>query len=206
MDPDVFAPHFRSAAYRERFGVAPGDTLVTYIGRLAREKNLDLLLEAWDMIAPDRGSAQLVLVGRGPLEDEIRRREMPGVHVPGLLHGRALSEAYASADLFAFPSSTETFGNSLLEAMGSGLPPLVAAAGGVLEFSEHGENAWLVEPDSAPAIAEGLVRLIGDHSLRRRLARGALRSARERDWNTVYDRLIADYRAAIEAKEVERAA
>ena len=76
----------------------------------------------------------------------------------------------------------------------------------MLEFSEHGENAWLVEPDSAAAIAEGLVRLIGDHSLRRRLARGALRSARERDWNTVYDRLIADYRAAIEAKEVERAA
>lgn len=206
VDPDVFAPRFRSSAYRERFGVAPGDTLVTYIGRLAREKNLDLLLEAWDTIAPDRGSAQLVLVGRGPLEDEIRRREMPGVHVPGLLHGTALAEAYASADLFAFPSSTETFGNSLLEAMGSGLPPLVAAAGGVLEFSEHGENAWLVEPDSAPAIAEGLVRLIGDHSLRRRLARGALRSARERDWNAVYDRLIADYRAAIEAKEVERAA
>ena len=192
VDPDVFAPRFRSAAYRERFGVAPGDTLVTYIGRLAREKNLDLLLEAWDMIAPDRGSAQLVLVGRGPLEDEIRRREIPGVHVPGLLHGEELSEAYASADLFAFPSTTETFGNSLLEAMGSGLPPLVAAAGGVLEFSEHGENAWLVEPDSAPAIAEGLVRLLQDQALRRRLAarRAAARRA-QRDWNAVYDRLIA---------------
>src|SRR5262249_26456255 len=156
----------------------------------AREKNLDLLLEAWDMIAPDRGTAQLVLVGRGPLEDEIRRREIPGVHVPGLLHGRALPEAYASADLFAFPSSTATFGTLVLEAMGSGLPPLVAAAGGVLEFSEHGENAWLVEPDSASAIADGLIRLLEDRSLRRRLARGALRAARARDWSAVYDRLI----------------
>jgi glycosyltransferase involved in cell wall biosynthesis len=206
VDPDVFAPRFRSAAYRERFGAGPGDTLVTYIGRLAREKNLDLLLEAWDMVAPDRGSAQLVLVGRGPLEEEIRRREIPGVHVPGLLHGTELSEAYASADLFAFPSTTETFGNSLLEAMGSGLPPLVAAAGGVLEFSEHGENAWLVEPDSAPAIAEGLMRLLQDKALRRRLSRGALRAARERGWNAVYDRLIADYRTAVEAKGVKRAA
>ncbi len=206
VDPDVFAPHFRTAAYRERFGAGAADLLVTYIGRLAREKNLDLLLEAWDLIAPDRGSAQLVLVGRGPLEDEIRMREIPGVHVPGLLHGRELAEAYASADLFAFPSATETFGNSLLEAMCSGLPPIVAAAGGVLEFSEHGENAWLVEPDSASAIAEALTRLLQDGALRRRLARGALRSARERDWDAVYDRLIADYRAAIEAKAVQRAA
>ena len=147
-----------------------------------------------------------MLVGRGPLEEEIRRREIPGVHVPGLLHGRELAEAYASADLFAFPSATETFGNSLLEAMGSGLPPLVAAAGGVLEFAEHGENAWLVEPDSAPAIAEGLVRLLNDEALRRRLARGALNAARERDWNAVYEGLIADYRAAVEAKGVKRAA
>ncbi|MEO7987162.1 MAG: glycosyltransferase family 1 protein [Gemmatimonadales bacterium] len=207
VDPEVFHPRYRTTAYRERFGAGPGDLLVTYIGRLAREKNLDLLLEAWDMVAPERGSAQLVLVGQGPLEEEIRAREIPGVHVPGLLHGRDLAEAYASADLFAFPSTTETFGNSLLEAMGSGLPALVAAAGGVLEFSEHGDNAWLVEPESAPAIAEGLTRLLQDHALRRRLARGALQAARERDWSAVYERLIGDYRAAIEAKGlVERAA
>lgn len=207
VDPDVFHPRYRSVGYRERFGAGPGDLLVTYIGRLAREKNLDLLLEAWDMVAPERGSAQLVLVGRGPLEEEIRAREIPGVHVPGLLHGRQLAEAYASADLFAFPSTTETFGNSLLEAMCSGLPALVAAAGGVLEFSEHGGNAWLIEPDSAPAIADGLTRLLHDHALRLRLARGALQAARERDWSAVYERLISDYRAAITAKGmVERAA
>jgi glycosyltransferase involved in cell wall biosynthesis len=206
VDPDVFSPRFRNAGYRERFGVGSGDLLVTYIGRLAREKNLDLLLEAWDTIVPERRSAQLVLVGQGPLEDEIRGREIPGVHVTGLLHGLELAQAYASADLFVFPSTTETFGNSLLEAMGSGLPPLVAASGGVLEFSEHGENAWLVEPDSAQAIAEGLMRLMQDEALRRRLARGALRAAKLRDWNAVYDRLIADYRGAIDARQVKKAA
>ena len=123
----MFSPRFRSNAYRAPFGVGPGDLLVTYIGRIAREKNLGLLLEAWETLAPERGSAQLVLVGRGPLEDDIRRRDIPGVHVSGLLQDAALSAAYASADIFAFPSSTETFGNSLLEAMGSGLPSLVAA-------------------------------------------------------------------------------
>ena len=206
VDPEVFAPGFRSEAYRDAVGAGPGDLLVTYIGRIAREKNLGLLLEAWESLASQRGGAQLVLVGRGPLEDDIRRRDLPGVHVTGLLQGEALSTAYASADVFAFPSPTETFGNSLLEAMGSGLAPIVAAGGGVLEFAEHGRNAWLVEPDSAPAIADALSRLFADPSLRHRLAAGALATARARDWGAVYDQLLDDYRAAMVAKAEERAA
>jgi phosphatidylinositol alpha 1,6-mannosyltransferase len=206
VDPACFHPRFRSASYRERFGVGPEDLLVTYIGRLAREKNLALLLDAWEILAPERGSAQLVLVGRGPLEEEIRRREIAGVHAPGLLHGRELSTAYASADVFTFPSTTETFGNSLLEAMGSGLPSLVPAAGGVLEFSEHGRNAWLVAPDSTESIVEGLGRLLVDGSLRRRLAAGALETAGERGWDEVYNRLLADYQAAVEEKGMTKAA
>ena len=199
VDTNCFHPRFRSDAYRRAVGVGPGDLLVTYIGRIAREKNLGLLLEAWDAVAPVRGSARLMLVGRGPLEEEIRRREIPGVHVAGLMDGEQLSTAYASADIFAFPSATETFGNSLLEAMGSGLPSLVAAAGGVLEFAQHGRNAWLVAPNSAPAIAAGLARLMEDSALRRRLSEGALQTAGERGWNEVYDQLIRDYQDAIEA-------
>jgi glycosyltransferase involved in cell wall biosynthesis len=206
VDPAWFSPRFRSEEYRARFGVGPGDLLVTYIGRIAREKNLELLLDAWETLAPVRGGAQLVLVGRGPLEDEIRRREIAAVHVTGLLQGHELSAAYASADLFTFPSPTETFGNSLLEAMGSGLPSLVAASGGVLEFSEHGDNAWLVAPDSVEAIEQGLERLFTDSALRRRLTQGALRTARERDWDRVYDRLVADYVDAVEGKKLTRAA
>jgi len=206
VDPEWFHPRFRSDDYRARFGVEPGDLLVTYIGRIAREKNLELLLHAWETLAPVRGTAQLVLVGRGPLEDEIRRREIAGVHVTGLLQGHELSAAYASADVFTFPSPTETFGNSLLEAMGSGLPSLVAASGGVLEFSEHGRNAWLVAPDSAEAIEAGLERLLTDSGLRRRLADGGLETARARDWAQVYDRLVADYQEAVEGKGLTRAA
>jgi glycosyltransferase involved in cell wall biosynthesis len=206
VDTNCFHPRFRSQRYRRALGVEPGDLLVTYIGRIAREKNLALLLQAWDLLAPERGSAKLALVGRGPLEAEIRRRAMPGVHVAGLLDGPLLSAAYASADIFAFPSATETFGNSLLEAMGSGLPSLVAAGGGVLEFSQHGGNAWLVEPNSVSAIVEGLRRLLEDAALRRRLSEGALRTAHERGWCEVYDQLIADYQDAIENRRLIRAA
>ncbi|HEX3275697.1 MAG TPA: glycosyltransferase family 1 protein [Gemmatimonadales bacterium] len=206
VDPAVFSPRFRSEAWRAAIGAGPNDLVVSYIGRIAREKNLGLLLEAWEALAPVRGGAQLVLVGRGPLEEDIRRRELPGVHVTGLLQGVELSTAYASADIFAFPSSTETFGNSLLEAMGSGLSCLVAGAGGVLEFAQHDRNAWLTAPDSAAAILDGLRRLLTDEPLRRRLAEGALATARARDWSAVYDGLLEDYRAAIAAKDASRAA
>ncbi|HEU5304783.1 MAG TPA: glycosyltransferase family 1 protein [Gemmatimonadales bacterium] len=200
VDPAVFHPRFRSDAYRQRLGLRPHDLLVTYIGRIAREKNLAQLLQAWESLAPSRGTARLALVGRGPLEEEIRRRDIPGVHVLGLMHDRQLSEAYASADIFVFPSATETFGNSLLEAMGSGLPSLAVPAGGVLEFARQGENAWLVEPNSAPALAEGLSRLLADTALRRRLTEGALQTGRERRWDEVYDRLLDDYRDTIESR------
>jgi glycosyltransferase involved in cell wall biosynthesis len=206
VDPDHFHPRFRSEPYRRALGVGPGDLLVTYIGRIAREKNLTQLLAAWDALVSERGSAKLALVGRGPLEEEIRRREIPGVHVLGLMHDRKLSEAYASADIFVFPSATETFGNSLLEAMGSGLPSLAAAAGGVLEFAQHGRNAWLVAPNSAPAIAQGLRRLINDSALRRTLADGALQTARERGWDAVYGRLLEDYRETIQSRRMIQAA
>jgi glycosyltransferase involved in cell wall biosynthesis len=206
LDPDEFHPRFRAEAYRARFGVGADDLLVTYIGRLAREKNLMLLLDAWQALAAERGGAQLVLVGRGPLQEEIQRRAIPGVHVPGLMQGRELAEAYASADLFVFPSPTETFGNSLLEAMGSGLSSVAAAAGGLREFARHGENAWLVEPGSAAALTDGIRRLLRDGALRRDLAEGALRTAGERSWDVVYDRLIADYEAAIAGRRITQAA
>ena len=206
VDPAHFHPRFRSEAYRQALGLGPNDLLVTYIGRIAKEKNLSQLLAAWNALASERGSAQLALVGRGPLEDEIRRRAMPGVHVLGLMHDRDLSEAYASADIFVFPSATETFGNSLLEAMGSGLPSLAASAGGVLEFAQHSRNSWLVSPNSAPALTVGLRRLMQDAALRGSLAEGALQTARERGWDQVNDRLLEDYREAVESKRLIQAA
>lgn len=197
INPAEFHPRFRSEAYRRSMGVGPDDRLVTYIGRIAKEKNLDLLLEAWELLGIRREGAQLVLVGHGPLQEEIGRRDLPGVHLAGLKQGRELSEAYASADLFVFPSSTETFGNVLLEAMGSGLPSVVTADGGVLEFAVHGKNAWLVAPDSPDAMLTGLDRLFHDPALCRQLAKGALETAGFRSWDGIYESLEKEYRDAM---------
>ena len=206
VDPREFGPGFRSEAYRASLGVEPDDLLVSYIGRLAREKNLDLLVDGWQELRARHPRARLLLVGRGPLEEELRRSEIPGVHVPGLMRGQALAAAYASSDIFAFPSTTETFGNSLLEAMASGLPCLVAASGGVLEFARHGENAWLVAPNRRGALLEGLARLMEDAALRRALSHGALATAAARGWDAIYDRLLGDYQMVITRRREARAA
>ncbi|HXG44426.1 MAG TPA: glycosyltransferase family 1 protein [Gemmatimonadales bacterium] len=197
VDPAEFHPRFRSEAYRRALGLAPDDLLVTYVGRLAREKDLDRLIRAWRAVGARRRNARLVLVGRGPLEDELRRSGIPGLVVSGLRTGRALAEAYASADVFAFPSPTETFGNSLLEAMASGLPALAVRAGGVVEFAQHGVNAWLAPPRDLDGLTHGLARLLDDAELRARLRAGALATAQARQWDAIFDRLEADYRAAM---------
>ena len=206
VDPEEFHPRFRSEAYRSRFGVGPTDLLVTYIGRLAKEKDVRRLVAAWQALRAVRGNAQLVLVGQGPLEAELRARAIPGIHLAGLLTGRDLGEAYASADLFVFPSSTETFGNSLLEAMGSGLPAIGVRAGGVLEFAMHDRNAWLVPPHDTAALTGALERLMGDAALRVRLSTGALATAESRRWDQIYDQLLEDYRLAAAARRASRAA
>jgi glycosyltransferase involved in cell wall biosynthesis len=166
---------------------------VLYVGRIAREKNVELLLEAWARLDEVRTSGRLVLVGKGPLMPQLQAEAPPGVELLGQLEGEALATAYASADVFAFPSTTETFGNVLLEAMASGLPSVAARTGGVLEFAEHQRNAWLTEPDDAADLARGLGRLLSDGKLRAELAEGALEAARLRSWGSVFDRLMADY-------------
>jgi phosphatidylinositol alpha 1,6-mannosyltransferase len=195
VDSDRFHPMHRREEYRQSLGLGPADTLVTYVGRIAREKDLHLLAQAWQRLAPG-SRTRLVMVGRGPLENELRRMNVPGIILAGMKHGVELSSAYASSDLFVFPSTTETFGNVLLEGMASGLPCLAAAAGGVMEFARHQSNAWLVEPHSSEAIAAGLETLLLNRDLRHHLGSGARQTALERDWEPVYDSLLLEYSRA----------
>jgi phosphatidylinositol alpha 1,6-mannosyltransferase len=196
IDTQVFSPAHRTAGYRELFGVGPDDLLVTYVGRLAAEKDLTILLDAWADLGARRGKAQLVLVGQGPMVGEIHARKIPGVHLTGLLRGKDLSEAYASSDIFAFPSTTETFGNVALEAMASGLAPVVASAGGMLDFCDDGKNALMVRPGDTAHFGEQLARLLHDGALRRQLSVGALETAKGRRWDAIWDGVARVYEDA----------
>lgn len=197
VDTAEFHPGYRSDAWRARFGVGRDDVLVTCVGRLAPEKSVPLLLDAWERVARRHPGAHLVFVGRGAMEGAIRGRALPRVHLAGLLRGPALATAYASADLFVQPSATETFGNVLLEAMASGVASVSVGAGGVLDFALDRHNTLLVPPGDPAALASTLAAAIADPALRRPLQAAGLATARARGWNPVIDRLLEDYARVI---------
>jgi glycosyltransferase involved in cell wall biosynthesis len=196
VDADRFHPRHRSEAWRRALGVGPDDLLVTCVGRIAPEKGIDVLLDAWTLLTELHDRARLVFVGGGLMESEILRRQLPGVRLAGFRRNQELSAAYASADLFVLPSASETFGNVLLEAMASGLPCIAAAAGGPLDLLEHGRNGCLVRPNDPAALADLLRQLLGDGMHRRRLGRAARATAESRVWGTVHDSLVAEYERA----------
>jgi glycosyltransferase involved in cell wall biosynthesis len=197
IDTALFNPVYRNEDLRNRFG--RGKFIFLYAGRLSPEKNLDMLLYAAAEIERrfPRKTA-FVFTGDGPYAGTIRKHKLSNVVLTGFKRGRELSEIYASADCFAFPSGTETFGNAALEAMASGLPVAGVAGGGVMDFLSHGNNALLCPEGGRENFLENLVTLMGDSELRLSLAEGARNTALARDWNHIFDGLITTYTTVIE--------
>ncbi|WP_309669120.1 glycosyltransferase family 1 protein [Gemmatimonas sp.] len=193
VDGERFAPRHRSSALRERL-VQTKDTLVlSYVGRLAAEKGLDVALDALERVERARpGRVRWLVVGDGPYEAEVRRRAPQGTVMTGKLQGPALSEAYASGDVFLFPSTTDTFGNVMLEAMASGLPVIGADVGPTREQLQSG-GGWLVPPGDAAAFARTIVALVDDRALVRDAARRASTFAASKSWDVVWESLLRDY-------------
>jgi phosphatidylinositol alpha 1,6-mannosyltransferase len=199
VDSDRFSPAARDPEWKRRLGLADTDPVVLSVGRLAPEKGVEVLLAAWTALYRTWPRAHLVFVGQGSLEPKIRGTWLPRVQLLGTLESDALARAYASSDILAFPSATETFGNVLLEGMASGLACVVADAGGVRDFARPGTNALMVAPGEAAALAGGLDLLLREPGMRRRLADGARRTALERAWGPVFDRLCFDYSEVLAA-------
>ncbi len=181
---------------------------VLYSGRITREKGVDLLAEAFLLARERNPRLQLVLAGGGPEEERLRERLGDAVTFLGWLEGTELARVYACADLFFFPSATDTFGQVILEAQASGLPVLAVAAGGPLSLIEDGVTGLLREADAA-VLAGALVELASSPLLLERLSRAALTSVRQRTWERSLERLAGGYERVLEVpapKEVARAA
>lgn len=195
VDADRFTPALRTIAARERL-LDGGDLLLLSVGRVSREKRLDVLLDAFRSVATERPSVRLLVVGDGPARGELEASSPPGVRFAGELRGPALAEAYANADLFCFPSTTDTFGQVLLEAAASGLPAIAVAAGGAPELVRDGCTGMLVPADDAGAFAAAIRRLAASEDMRRTYGAAGRAFALERNWERSFDELSAAYEAA----------
>jgi len=198
VDVSVFNPAHRSPTWRQRLNL--GDAVVfLHVGRLAAEKNVDLLLRGF-AAARDRigDRAQLVIAGDGPSTPALRAAAPPGTHFVGFIdRQRDLPALYASADAFLCASTTETLGLVILEAMASGLPVGAVAAGGVADHLRHEENGLAFAPDAA-AVGDAIVRMTADADLRRRLGAGARAWAEAIHWDKELDRLVHSYQEIID--------
>jgi glycosyltransferase involved in cell wall biosynthesis len=194
VDATRFSPRYRSPALRQQMGVDDDTLVVAYVGRLAPEKGLGAALTALQSVARARpGKVAFMFVGDGPFEGEVHRGTPEPRWLPGKLLGDDLSRAYASADVFLFPSTTDTFGNVLLEAMASGLPVIGADVGPTREVLGE-TRGLLVLPDNAEALAAAIIRCVDDRAMLRRLAGAARAFAESCTWDRIWSRLFADYR------------
>lgn len=194
VDTTLFHPRHHSLAWRAAVGTQPGERLLLYVGRLATEKRIELLAEA---LRTTR-SARLVLVGDGPARPALERA-FAGLPVTftGFLRGADLATAYASADVFVFPSDTETFGQVVQEAMASGLPVLAARAGGALDLVREDETGMLFTPGSATDLAMRLGHLLNNQEHCHVLGLMGRAFAERRSWPAVLDDLTRHYQRIV---------
>ena len=188
VDTRLFSPQRRDPALRKGWGAAPDAPVALYVGRLAAEKNLELVITAFQAIRQTQPAAQLVLVGDGPLAARLRARH-PEVVYCGMKRGEDLAAHYASADVFLFPSLTETFGNVVLEALASGLAVAAfdyAAARAHVQPGRSGRLAPFGDTGGFVAAATALAR---DSQALRRMGQTARQTMLDLDSERVYDRL-----------------
>jgi glycosyltransferase involved in cell wall biosynthesis len=201
VDSVRFHPGKRSEAVRESLGVRPGGALVLYAGRLSKEKSLDVLLTAFMRLAGEHPEARLVVAGEGPHRRAlVRSFRSPSIIFTSWKRGEELATLFASADIFALPSSTETLSLVSLESMASGVPVLAMNAGGVRDIVEQGRTGLLA--NSAEEFEVMLRRLVEDIPLRTRLGLQGRKYAEEKTWSHALEALERNYLEALAGRQV----
>ncbi len=200
VDTDRFHPDKRNGFYR-RFAVQ-GRTKLLYVGRISVEKGLDVLSDAFKKAAAIRDNLQLIVVGDGPYLKKMQRtlRNAPATFT-GMLGGEALAQAYASADIFVFPSATDTFGNVVLEAQASGLPVIVSDRGGPCENMLRDETGLIFPAGDADALLRAIIHLIDTPERIEYMGKRARRHVERRTFDATFLKTWAIFGAQVIGRE-----
>src|SRR5438477_9805029 len=190
LDTELYHPARRDSAFFEKFGASNGEVRLLYVGRISREKDLDLLADAYRRLRKEGLPVQLFVVGHGPYSETLAK-SLPEAFFTGYLMGAELAAAYASADVFVFPSTTDTFGNVILEAQASGLPVIVSDSGGPKELVEDGMNGLITRSHDIEDFTRAIRSLVSDPALRIRMAKSARSSVTDRSWPRAFAKFWA---------------
>jgi glycosyltransferase involved in cell wall biosynthesis len=193
-DVEQFHPGRRDPGVWKRWSM-DGRTKILYVGRISKEKDLDILAESFRRIRAARDDVELVIVGDGPYLETLRKQMdgMPGVLFTGFLEGDELAELFASADIFAFPSTTDTYGSVVLEAQSSGLPVVVSDKGGPREAMVDGKTGLVTRGGDAASFSAALARLVEDEALRRLMGRNARIHVEGKTWQAAFEAFRTDH-------------
>jgi glycosyltransferase involved in cell wall biosynthesis len=198
IDPDCFSPVYADRALHEKWS-PDGSPIALFTGRLVKEKDIETLIAAHKILRNRNVEFKLVFVGDGPMKNEIARA-LPDAILAGFKTGHDLSRAYASADIFVFPSTTESFGNVVMEALASGLPSIVADEGGVRDIVRDGETGFITHPQDAADLAGKMETLLTNKLLRTSFSARALEYASLKSWDEVNRVLLQGYEKLISSE------
>jgi glycosyltransferase involved in cell wall biosynthesis len=188
-----FSPNLDHEQFDAEFGLKEENKKILYVGRLMEEKGLDVLLNAYSIVNAKMPNTNLIIVGKGHLranlEEEADKLGLENVVFTGFISDSLVRQAYASSDLFVLPSYAEIQPLVLLEALAMGLPAIGTRVGGVPEMIVDGKNGYVLKPGDHEGMAEKIITILNDDTLRKEFSRSSLRMARSHDIEKSADKL-----------------
>lgn len=187
-----FGTNFRSDEFRNEILKGENKIVLLSVSRLTWEKDLHTLAEAYNLLRKTRSDFCMVVAGDGPIRKKLESL-MSGAIFLGHVERLKLSQVYASSDILVFPSTTETFGNVTVEAMASGLVPVVANAGGSKSLVKNGENGFLTEPKNPDDICKKVSILLDNPQMQLQMRNVSLEFVKKFKWSSVFDEFLKMY-------------
>jgi len=188
VDTQLFNLQKRDFNLRTSWGADEKTKVLISVGRMAPEKNLDKVLQSYEALRARGAPVKLVMVGDGPLREQFRQK-YPDIIFPGMLAQSDLAAYYASADLFVFPSQTETFGNVTLEALASGIPVLAFDCAAARDWVQPNVNGWLVAENNPDGFVEKAVSLFQQPELLDQVTQSTRHQLVHLDWDQIAEQV-----------------